>query len=82
LICCILALALLGLSCALQATLEISVTEVDNGVIIENVGNVDCLVFIRSPESEQQFELAVGESVTVTDISQHIEVSAVSLTTS
>ena len=79
LICCILALALLGLSCAPEATLEISVTEVDNGVMIENVGNVDCLVFVSSPESEQQFELAVGESVTVTDIAKPIEVSAVTL---
>jgi hypothetical protein len=79
LICCMLALALLGSSCAPEATLEISVTEVDNGVVIENVGNVACLVFVSSPEGEQQFELAVGESVTVTNISQPIEVSAVSL---
>ena len=79
LICCIFALALLGLSCAPEATLEISVTEVDNGVMIENVGNVACLVFVNSPEGEQQFELAVGENVTVTDISQPIEVSAVTL---
>ena len=82
LIYCILALTLLGLSCAPEATLEISVTEADNGGLIQNVGNVDCLVFVSSPESEQQFELAVGESVTVTDISQPIEVSAVSSTTS
>jgi len=53
LICCILALALLGLSCAPEAKLEISVTEVDNGVMIENVGNVACLVFVSSPEGEQ-----------------------------
>jgi len=79
LICCILALALVGLSCAPEATLEISITEVDNGVMIENVGNVDCLVFVSSPEGEQQFELAVGQSVTVSDISQPIEVSAVTL---
>lgn len=73
---------MLGLLYAPEATLEISVTEVDNGVMIQNVGNVDCLVFVSSPESEQQFELAVGESVTVTDISQPIEVSAVSSTAS
>jgi len=79
LICCILALALVGLSCAPEATLEISITEIDNGVMIENVGNVDCLVFVSSPEGEQQFELAVGQSVTVSDISQPIEVSAVTL---
>jgi hypothetical protein len=78
LICCILTLALVSLSCAPEATLEISVTEVDNGVMIENMGKVDCLVFVSSPEGEQQFELAVGESITVTDISQPIKVSAVS----
>lgn len=71
-------LILLGLSCAPQATLEISVTELDSGVMIENVGSVDCLVFVNSPEGEQQFELAIGENVTVTGISQPIEVSAVS----
>jgi len=59
--------------------LEISVTEVDNGVMIENVGNVACLAFVSSLEGEQQFELAVGEDITVTDISQPIEVSAVTL---
>ena len=74
-----LALALLGLSCAPETTLEISVTEVDNGVMIENVGNVACLVFVNSPEGEQQFELATGENITVADISQPIEVSAVSI---
>jgi len=82
LICCILALALLallGLSYTPGTSLEISATEVDNGVIIQNVGNVACLVFVSSPEGEQQFELAVGENVTVTDISQPIEVSAVTL---
>lgn len=71
-------LVILGLSCAPQATLEISVTELDNGVMIENVGNVDCFVFVNAPEGEQQFELAVGQDVTVTGISQPTEVSAVS----
>jgi len=79
LICYILALALLGLSCAPEGRLEISIAEIDNGVMIENVGNVDCTVFVTSPEGEQQFELAIGQNVTVTDISQPIEVSAVSL---
>ena len=82
LICCILTFALLGLSCAPEATLELSVTEVDNGVMIENVGNVACLVFVSSSEGEQRFELAVGESVTVSNISQPIEVSAVGSKTS
>jgi hypothetical protein len=67
-------LVLFGLSCAPQATLEISVTELDNGVMIENVGNIDCLVFVNSPEREQQFELAVGQNTTVPVISQPIEV--------
>jgi len=69
---------LFGLSCAPQATLEISVTELDNGVMIENVGDIDCLVSVSSHEGQQQFELAVGQNITVTDISQPIEVSVVS----
>ena len=79
LICSIAILALIGLSCTPQTTLEVSVNEIDDGVVIENVGSVDCLVSVSSPDGEQQFELAIGESVTVTDISQPIEVSAVSL---
>jgi len=82
LICCILALVLSGLSCAPGATLEISVTEVDNGVIIENPGIVDCIAIVTSPEGEQRFELAFGRSIMVTDITKPIKVSAVSLTTS
>jgi hypothetical protein len=79
LVCCIFALVLVGLSCAPEGTLEISLIEIDNGVMIENISSVACLVFVSSPEGEQQFELAVGENVTVTDISQPIDVSAVSL---
>lgn len=79
LICCIVALALISLSCTPGATLEVSASERDDGVVIENVGNVDCIVFVRSPEGEQQFELAAGESVTVTGLPEPIEVSAVSL---
>ena len=79
LICCILALTLLGLSCAPEATLAVSVTEIDDGVVIENTGTADCIAIVTSPEGEQQFELTVGESVTVTNISQPIEVSAVTL---
>ena len=78
LVFCIFALALISLSCTPEATLEISVNETDNGVVIENVGNVDCIVFVTSPDSKQYFELAIGESVTVTGILQPIEVSAVS----
>ena len=84
LICCILALALLtllGLSYTPGTSLEVSVTDVDNGVIIQNVGNVACLVFVTSPEGKQHFELAVGANVTVSDITKPIDVSAVSPTT-
>jgi hypothetical protein len=79
LICLILALALLGLACTPEATLSISVTKIDDGVIIENTGTTDCIAIVTSPEDEQQFELAIGENVTVTNISQPIEISAVSL---
>ena len=90
LICCVLVVALSGLTCTPEDSPSISVTEdalsvsatlVENGVMIENAGDVDCLVFVSSPEGEQQFELAVGESVTVSDITKPIEVSAVSSAT-
>ena len=88
LICCILVVALSGLTCTPEDSVSISVTEdalsvsamlVDNGVRIENAGDVDCIVVITSPEGEQRFELAVGESVTVTGITEPIEVEAVTL---
>jgi hypothetical protein len=80
LVCCILALALLaliGLSYTPGTSFGVSVTDIENGVIIQNVGNVVCTVFVGSPEREQRFELAVGKNVTITDISQPINVSAV-----
>jgi len=88
LICCILALALLGSSCAPEAALEVSVSDdtisltatlVESGVIIENAGDVTCLVFVSWAKGEHRFELPVGERITVTDTSQPIEVSAVTL---
>jgi hypothetical protein len=72
LICCILALvflALAGLSYTAGISLEVSVTDIDNGVIIQNVGNTPCLVVVNSLEGEQQFELAVGASVTLVTLS-------------
>lgn len=47
--------------------------------MIEKVGSVDCLVPVRLGAGEQQFELTANETVTVTDVSQPIEVSAVSV---
>ena len=84
LICCILALALLaliGLSYTPGISGGVSVTDIDNGVIIQNLGNVACVVFVSSPEGEQQFELAVGANVTVSDITKPIDVAATSETT-
>jgi len=78
LVCCIAILALIGLSCAPEARLEISVSETGNGIMIENVGSVDCIVYVKSSDSQRQFELAIGENATVTDISLAVEVSAVS----
>ena len=71
-------LVILSLSCAPQTALEISVTELDNGVMIENVGDVYCLVLVNSPDGEQKLELAASQDKTVTGILQPIEVSAVS----
>ena len=53
--------------------MEISVAEIDNGVIIESVGETDCLVFVSSLEGEQQFELAVGDSITVKSSSKSVK---------
>ena len=78
LICCILALTLVGLSCTPEATLAVSVTEIDDGVIIENTGTTDCIAIVTSPEGEQQFELSIGQNVTIASISEPLEVSAVS----
>ena len=70
--CCILALAMLaliGLSYTPGFAAEVSVTGIDNGVIIQNVGDTPCLVIANSLEGEQQFELAVGANVTLVTLS-------------
>ena len=43
-------------------------------ILIENLSGVDCIVLARSPEGEQQSELAAGESVAATGITGPIEV--------
>ncbi len=83
---CLVLTASLGLGCPPDAepritvteeSLAIRVTEVEGGITIENQSGVDCIVYVRSPEGEQQFELAVGEVITVTGITAPIEVGAV-----
>ena len=59
--------------------MQVPITEVPDGVVIDNTGSANCIAIVTSPEGEQQFELAVGENMTVRDMSQSIEVSAVSL---
>ena len=62
-------LALTGLSYIAEIPAEVSVTGIDNGVIIQNVGGNPCLVIVNSLEGEQQFELAVGANVTLVTLS-------------
>jgi hypothetical protein len=72
LICCILVLvflALVDLSYVAGIPSEVSVTGIDNEVIIQNVGNTPCVVVVNSLEGEQQFELAVGANVTLVTLS-------------
>ena len=79
--CCVLALVFLtlaGLSYTSGISGGVSVTDIDNGVIIQNVGNVACVVFVSSPEGVQQFQLAVAENVTVTGITKPIDIGATS----
>jgi hypothetical protein len=81
LICCILALVFLtltSLSYTPGTSLKIFRTELDNGVIIQNMGNIPCLIFIGSPEGVHQFQLAVGADVMVTDVTKPIDVAATS----
>jgi len=73
LVCYILALAVLtltGLSYMMGIPSEVSVTGIDNGVIIRNVGSIPCLVVVNSLEGEQQFKLTVGASVTLVTLSR------------
>ena len=58
-------------------SLEISVTEVEGGIQIENLSGVACIIFVSSAEGEQEIELAAGESVTVTGLTPPVRVSAV-----
>jgi hypothetical protein len=87
LVCCILVLALsvlVGLSYAAEIPSEVSVTGIDDGVVIQNVGNIPCLVVVDSLEGEQQFELAVGANarvVTLSDITHTTHVLAFGSTT-
>jgi hypothetical protein len=72
LICCVLALvflALAGLSYLAGIPSEVSVTGIDDEVIIKNVGNTPCVVVVNSVEGEQQFELAVGANITLVTLS-------------
>ena len=74
---CVLAVAVSGSSYPSEARLElsslndaVSICAIlgEGGVMIRNTGDVNCVVFAVSPESEHEFEPAAGESVTVTGI--------------
>jgi hypothetical protein len=81
LICCILALvffALVGLLYVPGISFGVAVGDIDNGITIENVGNVACLVFLSLPEGVRQFQLAVGENVTVAGVAHPVDISATS----
>ena len=60
-----------------EDSLEISVMEVEGGILVENVSGVVCIVFVMSPEDERQSALAAGQSVTVIGITAPIRVSVV-----
>ena len=85
---CLVLVALLGSACPLDGgprisvsedSLEISVTEVEGGIRIENLSGIACVIFVRSPKGEQEFEVAAGESITVTGLTTPIEVRAVGI---
>ena len=80
---CVLCVLVMGAQCppgdGVSVTIDdeaigIPVVEVEGGIEITNTSEIDVIVFITSPEGEQQFELDVGESVTVTGITGLVEV--------
>jgi hypothetical protein len=73
----ILFLALATLSCAPADTLEISVKETPEGIIIENTGDVDCIVFVTWADDQQQFDLVVGENRVIANTPKPGNISAV-----
>ncbi len=74
------------MACPSQSPLTISVDDqmisisavlIEDGVVVENHSTVPVIVFVNSPEGEQQFELDLGESVMVTGITAPVMVSPV-----
>jgi len=55
----------------------VTVTEVEGGIEITNTGDIPVIVFVKSPDGEQQLELDVGESVPDKGITGPIEVLVV-----
>ena len=83
---CLLCMSVMGFQCPpsdgvsitiTDEAIVISVVEVDGGIDITNTSEIAVIVYVRSPEGEQMFELGAGESVTVTGITAPIEVTAV-----
>jgi len=48
-----------------DGSLSVLVTEVDDSIEITNTSTIAVIVFVRSPEGEQQVELAVGKRVAI-----------------
>ena len=83
---CVLCVLVMGAQCppggGVTVTIDdeaigLSVVEVEGGIEITNTGEISVIAFVRSPEGEQQFDLDIGKSVTVTGITPPIEVWAV-----
>ena len=88
LLCCVLALCLFSMACPSQPPLTISVDDetisisavlVEDGVVVENRSTVPVVVFVESAEGRQQFELEVGESVTVSGLTKPAKAKVVAL---
>ena len=83
---CVLCVLVMGLQCPpgdgvsvtiIDEAVGILVVEVEGGIEIENLSGVGCTVYVRSPEGEQQFDMDVGEVITVTGITAPIQVRVV-----
>ena len=83
---CVLCVLVMGFQCPLgdgvsvtidDEAIGISVVEMEGGIEITNTSEIAVIVFVKSPEGEQQLESDAGESVTVTGMTPPIEVWAV-----
>lgn len=57
-----------------EGEIDVAVTELGAEVVVENTSTVPVIVFVETPDGKQQFHLDVGDSITVTDLTEPVTV--------